>query len=131
MRSLAPLALAVLLVGGGCLSPDDTEAERPVAPQSEPVAPVPSAGFEEAYTRILQGRFEQAAAALERIRARPDQGGEYAAAVVFWLAYCAQEIGRPGEARDLYEWLVVSRPESEYAPIAAKIRQAMRPRPKR
>lgn len=129
-RVISVIGVALLLLGG-CLGPDDRDEATEVAPPAKPEAFRPEEQFEEAYIRILEGQFEQAIARLERINARPDRGGTYADDVQFWLGYCKEESGRLKEAWEAYEWLVISRPDSSYTPVASSVQEDMRRQPGR
>jgi len=121
-RSVACCAIAGLLSLGmtACAIGGPSRAER-AAQEAARVR------FQEAYGMVLSGNNAGALQLLQALDRDMTPEDPIAPHVIFWEAYCLDELGRGAEAVELYRRVLTSYPESRYVSEARSRLDGLRP----
>ncbi len=122
-RFLLVLLLAVAAVTVGACSAADRAPTAPVvsAPESRPARAVATdPAFDHVLDMIIAGQYQQAAAALEQLSGAYEVAKEprRASESLFWLGFCKEKTGNPGEAARCYRRVMEKYSQTEAARLA-------------
>jgi TolA-binding protein len=117
-----------MAVAAGCAAQPQA---RDVAAPLERRREVRDGALDAAVALAVEGRYDEAAAQFSALMQRYDAAGDRArlAESLFWLGYCREKLGRPDEARDLYERVVRDHPAGPAARQAAERLGRLAPAP--